>query len=86
MNQSEYYLDFEQEKMFFGKKQLMDFVENPYSFFKYLKNKKKGYGTDLLCETKETSLFTIKSTSFYELFAYKIYLCELVYNAINLVQ
>ena len=80
----EHYLTFDEQKILFKQKDLFNFNENPYSYFKFLKTKKQGYGTDLLCETNTKNLFTSKNWSFYELFAYKLYLCELVYNGINL--
>ena len=84
MEHSDFYLTFDEQKILFGQKELFDFIENPYGYFKFLKSKKQGYGTDLLCETNTKNLFTIKSNTYYELFAYKLYLCELVYNGINL--
>jgi hypothetical protein len=59
--------------------------ENPYYFFEYLKTYKKGDGLELLSEISALqSLNSVKSMSYYQISSFKTFICELIYNAINL--
>lgn len=66
----------------------MDFMEgpdfNPYGFFEYLKICKGYKGVQLLSEINTNNLNSIKSNDHYRIITFKTYICELVYNAVNL--
>ena len=61
----------------------MEFKENPYAFFNYLRICKKGE-TVLISEVNHNTLYNIKPMGYYKILTFKTYICELVYNAINL--
>ena len=56
--------------------------DNPYSFFEYLKMCKGFTGIRLLSEIANVHL--IKPMKYYEIVTFKTFICEIVYNAINL--
>ena len=58
--------------------------ENPFGFFNYLKLCKGSYGFHLLSEVNTNILYHIKPMEYYEVMTFKTYICEIVFNAINL--
>ena len=63
---------------------LKNFKENPYAYFHYLKTCKKGEGFQLLSEVNIKLLDCLKTKDYYDCLSFKTFLCELIYNAINL--
>jgi hypothetical protein len=61
----------------------LNIVENEYAFFHYLKICKKGYGAERVSSV-DFDPNLIKPPRYYELLSFRIYICELVFNAINL--
>ena len=59
---------------------------DPYAYFSYLKRTKGGdtCNLSLLSEINLNKLNRIKSSEYYDLMSFKTYVCELVYNGINL--
>jgi len=57
---------------------------NPFAFFHYLKTCKKGEGIQILSEINFKTLGLIKDISYYEVLTFKTFICELIYNGINL--
>jgi hypothetical protein len=62
---------------------LIDLNENPFGFFNYLKICKRKSNMEKI-STVGVYRPTIKPVRYYNLLSFRIYLCELVYNAINL--
>uniref|UniRef100_A0A6C0AYE3 Uncharacterized protein n=1 Tax=viral metagenome TaxID=1070528 RepID=A0A6C0AYE3_9ZZZZ len=56
---------------------------NPFAFFNYLKRTHQDKPC-LLAEINEKNLYLVKHHSYYEILSFKIFICELVYNGINL--
>jgi hypothetical protein len=63
---------------------LTGFEENPYAYFHYLKTCKSGNGLQLLSEINTNELHIIKSQEYYDILTFKTFICELVFNGINL--
>ena len=61
-----------------------NFEENPHAFFHYLKLCKGGYGQQLLSEIYINTIDSVQCQLYYDIFSFKIFVCELIYNAINL--
>ena len=58
---------------------------NPYTFFEYLKMYKENNGKEeRLPNINDKDINFLHSKKYYNSLAFKIYICELVYNAINL--
>ena len=60
------------------------YKDNPFAFFKYLQMCKRGTGYQLLSEINTKNVCHIKELQYYEVMCFKTYICELIYNAINL--
>ena len=58
-------------------------IFNPYAFFHYLKTC-KSKGSYILSEINPKSLYNIKLNEYYNCLSFKTYICEIIYNAINL--
>jgi hypothetical protein len=66
-------------------KTTMDYMfNNPYAFFDYLKLCKGGGSTQLVAEITPHDRELIRSNEYYDTLSFKTFICELVYNAINL--
>lgn len=62
-----------------------NFEENPHAYFHYLKTCKQGNGQHLISEININCLCdSIKAKRYYDMFSFKMFVCELIYNAINL--
>ena len=61
-----------------------NFEENPQAYFHYLKMCKHGNGQHLISECTINDISCIKCQKYYDIFAFKMFVCELIYNAINL--
>lgn len=62
----------------------VNLVENPYAFFYYLKICKHGFGAERISSANSYEPGLIRQQRYYDLLGFRIYICELVYNAINL--
>ena len=63
----------------------MKFIaDNPYAFFEYLKICKGGDWLQLLSEINLGGIKNLKSLDYYEIITFKTFICEIIYNAINL--
>ena len=62
------------------------FKENPYAFFNYLKTTNRYDTTqlELIAEVPPPQVGVFKSNEYYEIMGFKPFVCELIYNAINL--
>ena len=63
------------------------FKPSPFAYFNFLKRCKRGDGFALLCEVKCEDGYNsdiIKGLHYYEVHAFKTFICELVYNGVNL--
>jgi hypothetical protein len=60
------------------------FEENPYAYFHYLKVCRGENTMGLLAEIAPITESIIRTQKYYDIMNFKNYLCELVYNGINL--
>jgi len=58
--------------------------ENPYGYFEYLKICKRNSGFQLLSEVNVNNIWNAKDLHYYDIMIFKTFICELIYNAINL--
>lgn len=63
---------------------LNNIKSQPFYFFHYLKSTKRGDGLQLLSEVNCKTLGLVKDISYYEVLTFKTFICELIYNGINL--
>ena len=66
------------------KLKLLNLRENPYGFFEYLKICKHGDGTQMISHINQEPARVIKPARHYNLLTFRIYICELIFNGINL--
>ena len=59
-------------------------LDDPYAFFHYLQTQKQGIGIQLLSEIKIQKGDYIKSSEYYDMITFKTFICEIIFNAINL--
>ena len=64
---------------------MANFIENPFAYFNYLKIcKSKGDGFECLSDVNFELIHNLKIKKYYDIISFKTYICELIYNAINL--
>jgi hypothetical protein len=61
-----------------------DFKENPYAYFHYLKVCRADNTMGLVAEIAPDTQHIIRNQDYYDIMNFKTYLCELIYNGINL--
>jgi len=61
-----------------------NFLENPYAYFNYLQTCKGGDYIHLLSEVTIGEKESVKENKYYNALSFKIFICEIIYNAINL--
>jgi len=58
--------------------------DNPYAYFHYLKLCKGGGSTQLVAEITPSNGHIIRSNEYYDTISFKTFICEMIYNGINL--